>query len=734
MKGTRRPSAMSSTSSTYKMNSNLSSIGKKMQSSALLSLQPILAFNSMTTSSRWTMIVKDPELRKFVNATLQRLAKTMRRYHGLVKTVKDAWDLWKRFTSRTMAVYSTSSSKGSSFTRKTPTARSKPSSIDSNPEVSSEQTKKSTAMELSLDAELIKVRNKLRAASYTSYGSDFEKLFKEIDIDHSGTISLSELGKEIRRLVPGVTRENLQTLMIIADSDGNGELDCEEFANFIDPNHSLSRISSSKSQAVKARSSTKKKTVITAEELKKIRAKLLSASYTSHGSDPNKLFDEIDKNHGGSIDLKELSREIKRLVPWISEDKMQALMKIADSDGNGELDRGEFANFIDPTHGAHSTASDIIDAGGNKTLPAVSAAEIRVVRSKLLASSFTAYGSDLEKLFHEIDVDHSGTISVNELGKEIRRLIPSVTEAKLRTLMKIADSDGSGELGYKEFACFIDPEHGFKSVPRQLSPNHKRLPKVSAEEIENVRHKLLAASYASSGGNDFKKLFDRIDTDHNGTIDLRELGREVKKLVPGLSDGKVQSLLKIADTDGNGELDLQEFISFIDHRQTLQALIDRGFKEDEIMKQLTSGMGGSTSSKNIKSEEICLDPVVYSEDGVFETPSKVDEDQPLSLIDLAAQSNSKLMETPQDQDEKDTVDGTDGFCLEEFDKDLHSFSQFLGISSHSLIHNSIYYLTYFLHMNVVIRICTTFLCVAFHCFHSFLWYLITRIIKCACRQ
>ena len=91
---------------------------------------------------------------------------------------------------------------------------------------------------------------------------------------------------------------------------------------------------------------------------------------------------------------------------------------------------------------------------------------------------------------------------------------------------------------------------------------------VSEDELERVRHKLLAASYTEHGAN-IERLFKQIDHDHNGHIDMQELSGEIRRLVPSITKAKLDALMAIADEDGNGQMELNEFMSFIDHRNSL---------------------------------------------------------------------------------------------------------------------------------------------------------------------
>ena len=66
------------------------------------------------------------------------------------------------------------------------------------------------------------------------------------------------------------------------------------------------------------------------------------------------------------------------------------------------------------------------------------------------------------------------------------------------------------------------------------------------EMIDKLRHKLVAASYSSTGP-DLASLFDKIDLDKNGVIDIRELKTAVRKLIPYSTEKQLRELMKLAD-------------------------------------------------------------------------------------------------------------------------------------------------------------------------------------------
>ena len=82
------------------------------------------------------------------------------------------------------------------------------------------------------------------------------------------------------------------------------------------------------------------------------------------------------------------------------------------------------------------------------------------------------------------------------------------------------------------------------------------------EEIERLKRKFRAASYAGKCY-DFGELFRKLDKDKNGTLDMEEFEKAVRKFIPTITCRQMRALLKAVDTDGNGEIDEKEFVDFI---------------------------------------------------------------------------------------------------------------------------------------------------------------------------
>lgn len=88
-------------------------------------------------------------------------------------------------------------------------------------------------------------------------------------------------------------------------------------------------------------------------------------------------------------------------------------------------------------------------------------------------------------------------------------------------------------------------------------------PDATNEEVEKLKQKFRAASYTTTHGYDYGALFDRIDKDGGGSLDVDEFLAFVKKMCPDMTDRQLKNMLKYADEDGSGTLERDEFIEFL---------------------------------------------------------------------------------------------------------------------------------------------------------------------------
>ena len=160
--------------------------------------------------------------------------------------------------------------------------------------------------------------------------SNFEESFRKFDKDGNGVIDRKELRAMIHHLyqLGGRTRKPSDTeiahFMKMADIDGDGKIDYEEFVLFMK----------------KLEAAGKRKSDAEEEELIK------------------EYFRGFDKDGNGVIDREEFRAVMKQQGAEVTDKELTQLMKMADIDGNGKIDYEEFALIMKKLGAAGKGKSD----------------------------------------------------------------------------------------------------------------------------------------------------------------------------------------------------------------------------------------------------------------------------------------------------------------------------------------------------------------------------------------
>ncbi|KAF0683326.1 Aste57867_24619 [Aphanomyces stellatus] len=141
----------------------------------------------------------------------------------------------------------------------------------------------------------------------------------------------------------------------------------------------------------------------------------------------------------------------------------------------------------------------------------------------------------LRTAFDFYDVDYSNTIDKDELGHILRAVGDDVTADELQDIMLQVDMDASGQIDFDEF---------------YLMMKHR------------LRTKQLA--FGTQTEMDISAIFDQMDTDHNGALDIAEFQHALlQQLKIPLTQEEFYALLDEVDTNNDGSIDVQEFTAFM---------------------------------------------------------------------------------------------------------------------------------------------------------------------------
>lgn len=130
------------------------------------------------------------------------------------------------------------------------------------------------------------------------------------------------------------------------------------------------------------------------------------------------MFKSIDKNSDGKLSRKELIEGYTQILGELAEDEVDRIMKIADTDGSGEIDYSEW----------------VIATMDKKKL---------LTEDKLLMA------------FNMFDKDKGGSISSAEV-KDTIGVGKNIDEKLWNEIINEVDVNGDGEISFQEFKIMME--------------------------------------------------------------------------------------------------------------------------------------------------------------------------------------------------------------------------------------------------------------------------------------
>ncbi len=378
-----------------------------------------------------------------------------------------------------------------------------------------------------LDAEeLNQILIKIRQHCFTHRGVDPGQLFDRWDRDKDGTLDYDELRLLMYKVLT-TSEQEFEQLFAFIDKDGDDVISREEFCAFVnikpakgsvlkdqDPlgmNHpdkqrDLFFKGLQKKQKVSVVGARwKSDDVLDTSELLLVHRKIRAASYTHRGMDLPALFAEWDIDNDGSLTREEFYVAIKKLVSGITPAEFEQLCDVIDKEKTGEIDVLMIQEFVDayskkwkrtrvkrgktddnpvndavanqkwfgglrPANNEHSDHS--LKLHGRKK---ITIAEMRRLRKKVCADSYTAGGMNLRRVYNRL-VPSDNKVDMKTTEKFLRLALPTLTcqdEVKYILSEWGMNKQNDGSLRYGDFQKWAKVKDKKKSVYRK-SELHKK--------------------------------------------------------------------------------------------------------------------------------------------------------------------------------------------------------------------------------------------------------------------
>eukprot|EP01051_Picozoa_sp_SAG22_P005135 SAG22_NODE_297_length_12786_cov_3.360290_4_plen_2527_part_00 len=146
----------------------------------------------------------------------------------------------------------------------------------------------------------------------------------------------------------------------------------------------------------------------------------------------------------------------------------------------------------------------------------------------------------LRTIFNSVDKDHSGTLESKEVGQLLEDLSMQLSADELKDTMQEIGTNSDGEIEFEEFVTWVSSQGSAETAANlKQQINHRR------KEIKHLQ-----------------ELFDRIDEDCNGTMDVAEFQQLTVDIGMALNTIELQSIWLELDADGSGEVEFEEFVQW----------------------------------------------------------------------------------------------------------------------------------------------------------------------------
>ncbi|KAK3701543.1 hypothetical protein QZH41_020531 [Actinostola sp. cb2023] len=302
---------------------------------------------------------------------------------------------------------------------------------------------------------------------------------------------------------------------------------------------------------------------------------ILKEHISQRSPDIRKTFVKFDNDGDGKISRKEFRLVLDSLGLYTTDDQFRILSARLGFH-KGKL---SYRDFLDHFQDRRSLVSEkellniqskaCITSGNckymycathNQPLPLEESMTAEEVEAKLKAKLRDGF-TDLRVAFQKIDFDRNGLITRQEFRRILDSLMFMLSDEEFEKLMKRFDMKKGDKLNYREFLKRFEHVEKIEEGHPWLYSNHffnetKDLQYLDADYADR-----LLKRKALEQIEDITKAFLAFDQDGNGVVTKKELRKVLYKYQIALTKEEFKKLWEKYDTDNNGHIDHQEFIA-----------------------------------------------------------------------------------------------------------------------------------------------------------------------------
>eukprot|EP00088_Acartia_fossae_P012304 TRINITY_DN1633_c0_g1_i1.p1 TRINITY_DN1633_c0_g1~~TRINITY_DN1633_c0_g1_i1.p1 ORF type:complete len:1625 (+),score=462.94 TRINITY_DN1633_c0_g1_i1:438-4877(+) len=222
--------------------------------------------------------------------------------------------------------------------------------------------------------------------------SSIRQAFQKLDVDKDGQISQQEIIQGMSSAGLKLSSAEIETLFLLGDRDGNGQIDFSEFAQIMIPSAS--------------------------ERIAKLKKCFRSRS------EIEAAFHRFDANKDGAISFNELKAGLSSSGIHFNDQEVETVFALADKDCDGEVSMSEFVNLLSMSKVSGGAVNKFFEFCVGVAFDAIDANKDGAVSLPELSSALRQSGfsdQEIHTIFSLADHDKDGEISLNELVRALKK-------------------------------------------------------------------------------------------------------------------------------------------------------------------------------------------------------------------------------------------------------------------------------------------------------------------------
>jgi len=308
-----------------------------------------------------------------------------------------------------------------------------------------------------------------------------------------------------------------------------------------------------------------------------LRLKFLLNKAVGQMVNPAEIFEHFDVDGSGLIDIKEFEGGLKKLgIVLISKETEALLQRFSLT--NGEIAYPDFMAVLGleegigkGTGGKHISiarrdyrangqgfghGSGLLDDEFKGLLQQVHIEINRVARAGGGAPRY-------RKIFQDMDADGNGAVDLAEFMQGLEELGFSLSAKRCAEVAKYFKFKDTDEIDFEDFVEFCEARSAEEAMRKHRAAKTKSGfgDGDLINMLKDIHREINRLAQSGSGAPDFRRVFQSLDRDGDGKLDLAELLEGFRSMGFELNSKKISEVAKVFDVDGDGQADFQVWIN-----------------------------------------------------------------------------------------------------------------------------------------------------------------------------